>query len=63
MLQAKWNPLHTFALAGQIKFMDGLLENGYDIDLVDKVKFSMSKSFKEVHINRSLYISMCSSLI
>ncbi|CAA3021961.1 ankyrin repeat domain-containing EMB506, chloroplastic [Olea europaea subsp. europaea] len=33
---AKWNPLHTFALAGQIKFMDGLLENGYDIDLVDK---------------------------
>lgn len=33
---AKWNPLHTFALAGQIKFMDDLLENGYDIDLVDK---------------------------
>ncbi|KAG8366861.1 hypothetical protein BUALT_Bualt16G0012000 [Buddleja alternifolia] len=33
---AKWKPLHTFALAGQIKFMDGLLEKGYNIDLVDK---------------------------
>ncbi|PIN05787.1 hypothetical protein CDL12_21666 [Handroanthus impetiginosus] len=33
---AKWKPVHTFALAGQIKFMDGLLENGYDIDLLDK---------------------------
>ncbi|XP_047952692.1 ankyrin repeat domain-containing protein EMB506, chloroplastic [Salvia hispanica] len=32
----KWKPFHTFALAGQIKFMDGLLENGYDIELVDK---------------------------
>lgn len=37
MTQAKWKPLHTFALAGQIKFMDGLLEKGYNIDLVDKV--------------------------
>ncbi|KAL2505118.1 Ankyrin repeat domain-containing protein [Abeliophyllum distichum] len=37
---AKWNPLHTFALAGQIKFMDDLLENGYDIDLVDKDGFT-----------------------
>ncbi|XP_059627886.1 ankyrin repeat domain-containing protein EMB506, chloroplastic isoform X2 [Cornus florida] len=33
---AKWNPLHTLALAGQIHFMDMLLENGLDIDLVDK---------------------------
>lgn len=32
---AKWNHLHTFALAGQIKFMDRLLENGFDVDLVD----------------------------
>ncbi|KAI3768690.1 hypothetical protein L2E82_19520 [Cichorium intybus] len=32
----KWNPLHTLALAGQIKFMDSLLENGFDIDAVDK---------------------------
>lgn len=33
---AKWNPLHTFALAGQIKFMDRLLENGMHVDQVDK---------------------------
>ncbi|XP_059306021.1 ankyrin repeat domain-containing protein EMB506, chloroplastic [Lycium ferocissimum] len=33
---AKWNPLHTFALAGQIRFMDRLLEEGIDIDVVDK---------------------------
>lgn len=33
---AKWNPLHTFALAGQIRFMDRLLEEGLDIDVVDK---------------------------
>ncbi|KAA8548059.1 hypothetical protein F0562_004680 [Nyssa sinensis] len=33
---AKWNPLHTLALAGQINLMDMLLENGVDIDLVDK---------------------------
>ncbi|KAH6834417.1 Ankyrin repeat family protein [Perilla frutescens var. hirtella] len=32
----KWKPLHTFALAGQIKFMDGLLEKGYNIEHVDK---------------------------
>ncbi|PHT71708.1 Ankyrin repeat domain-containing protein, chloroplastic [Capsicum annuum] len=32
----KWNPLHTFALAGQIRFMDKLLEEGLDIDVVDK---------------------------
>ncbi|XP_024978711.1 ankyrin repeat domain-containing protein EMB506, chloroplastic [Cynara cardunculus var. scolymus] len=32
----KWNPLHTLALAGQIKFMDSLLGNGFDIDAVDK---------------------------
>ncbi|XP_030531110.1 ankyrin repeat domain-containing protein EMB506, chloroplastic [Rhodamnia argentea] len=33
---SKWNPLHTFALAGQIPFMDKLLENGLDIDTVDE---------------------------
>ncbi|KAI3462985.1 hypothetical protein Pfo_019648 [Paulownia fortunei] len=33
---AKWKPLHTFALAGQIKFMDALLDKGYNINLVDK---------------------------
>lgn len=32
----KWNPLHTLALTGQIKFMDSLLANGFDIDAVDK---------------------------
>lgn len=36
--QAKWKPLHTYALAGHIKFMDGLLEKGYDIEQVDKVR-------------------------
>lgn len=38
-IQEKWNPLHTFALAGQIRFMDRLLEEGLDIDVVDKVRF------------------------
>lgn len=33
---AKWNPLHTFALAGQIRYMDDLIENGVDIDTIDK---------------------------
>ncbi|CAA0828039.1 Ankyrin repeat domain-containing protein EMB506-chloroplastic [Striga hermonthica] len=33
---AKWKPLHSFALAGHIKYMDSMLEKGYDIDLVDK---------------------------
>ncbi|XP_051134397.1 ankyrin repeat domain-containing protein EMB506, chloroplastic [Andrographis paniculata] len=32
----KWKLLHTYALSGQIKFMDGILERGHDIDLVDK---------------------------
>ncbi|KAF8010903.1 hypothetical protein BT93_J1516 [Corymbia citriodora subsp. variegata] len=32
----KWNPFHTFGLAGQIHFMDKLLENGLDIDAVDE---------------------------
>ncbi|KAH6821315.1 Ankyrin repeat family protein [Perilla frutescens var. hirtella] len=36
--QEKWKPLHTFALAGQIKFMDELLEKGYNIEQVDKVQ-------------------------
>jgi len=35
--QAKWSPLHTLALSGQIPFMDKLLENGLDIDTVDQV--------------------------
>lgn len=29
---AKWNPLQTLALSGQIKFMDKLLDDGLDID-------------------------------
>ncbi|CAN4121402.1 unnamed protein product [Withania somnifera] len=33
---AKWHPLHTFALAGQIRFMDKLIEEGLDIDAADK---------------------------
>lgn len=33
---AKWSPLHTLALSGQIPFMDKLLENGLDIDTVDQ---------------------------
>ncbi|XAR51824.1 hypothetical protein NMG60_11006567 [Bertholletia excelsa] len=33
---AKWNPLHSLALAGQIRHMDMLLGNGVNIDLVDK---------------------------
>lgn len=33
---SKWSPLHTLSLAGQIPFMDRLLENGLNIDLVDK---------------------------
>ncbi|OVA16266.1 Ankyrin repeat [Macleaya cordata] len=32
----KWRPLHTLALSGQIYFMDKLLEQGVDIDAVDK---------------------------
>lgn len=35
--QAKWSPLHTLALSGQIHSMDKLLANGLDIDNVDKV--------------------------
>lgn len=33
---AKWSPLHSFALSWEIKCMDKLLENGLDIDYVDK---------------------------
>ncbi|CAN4117238.1 unnamed protein product [Withania somnifera] len=33
---AKWKSLHTFVLAGQIRFMDRLLDEGLDIDVVDK---------------------------
>ncbi|XP_038890562.1 ankyrin repeat domain-containing protein EMB506, chloroplastic [Benincasa hispida] len=36
----KWNPLHTFALSGQIIPMDKLLESGFDIDSVDEDGFS-----------------------
>ncbi|XP_062103393.1 ankyrin repeat domain-containing protein EMB506, chloroplastic-like [Humulus lupulus] len=32
----KWLPLHTLALSGQIPFLDELLEQGVDIDFVDK---------------------------
>ncbi|XP_021723572.1 ankyrin repeat domain-containing protein EMB506, chloroplastic-like [Chenopodium quinoa] len=33
---AKWSPLHSLALSGQIHFLDQLLENGVKIDLPDK---------------------------
>ncbi|XP_041006216.1 ankyrin repeat domain-containing protein EMB506, chloroplastic [Juglans microcarpa x Juglans regia] len=33
---AKWSPLHTLALSGQIPFMDKLIENGLNIDTVDQ---------------------------
>ncbi|GMG99343.1 hypothetical protein Nepgr_001183 [Nepenthes gracilis] len=33
---AKWSPLHTLALSGQIHFLDRLLESGVDIDFSDK---------------------------
>ncbi|KAL8166974.1 hypothetical protein V2J09_008473 [Rumex salicifolius] len=33
---AKWNPLHTLALSGQIHLLDNLLENGVDINFADK---------------------------
>ncbi|XP_047332161.1 ankyrin repeat domain-containing protein EMB506, chloroplastic [Impatiens glandulifera] len=33
---AKWNPLHSLALAGQIQHMDMLLDSGIHIDDVDK---------------------------
>ncbi|EEF44931.1 aberrant large forked product, putative [Ricinus communis] len=33
---AKWKPLQTLALSGQIRFMDKLLADGLDIDSVDK---------------------------
>ncbi|XP_052188755.1 ankyrin repeat domain-containing protein EMB506, chloroplastic [Diospyros lotus] len=33
---AKWSLLHSLALAGQIRYMDMLLANGLDINLVDK---------------------------
>lgn len=42
VFQSKWSPLHTLSLAGQIPFMDRLLENGLNIDLVDKVTLFMS---------------------
>ncbi|KAL5582495.1 hypothetical protein UlMin_014937 [Ulmus minor] len=32
----KWIPIHTLAISGQIAFMDKLLEQGVDIDFVDK---------------------------
>ncbi|XP_050221638.1 ankyrin repeat domain-containing protein EMB506, chloroplastic-like [Mercurialis annua] len=33
---AKWRPLQTLALSGQIRFMDKLVKDGLDIDSVDK---------------------------
>ncbi|CAN6543640.1 unnamed protein product [Malus baccata var. baccata] len=32
----KWNPIHTLALSGMVTFIDKLLEDGLDIDVVDK---------------------------
>lgn len=37
---AKWNPLQTLALSGQIKFMDKLLDDGLDIDDQDNDGFT-----------------------
>lgn len=37
--QEKWNPIHTLALSGMVTFMDKLLEDGLDIDVVDKASF------------------------
>nr|GMD26090.1 ankyrin repeat domain-containing protein EMB506, chloroplastic [Ipomoea batatas] len=36
ILTEKWNPIHTLALAGQMQFMDQLLGNGLNVDMVDK---------------------------
>jgi hypothetical protein len=36
-VQPKWHPLHTYVLALQIPLMDKLLDNGVDINLIDKV--------------------------
>lgn len=38
IIQAKWSPLHTLALSGQVPFMDRLLETGLHIDTVDQVR-------------------------
>ncbi|CAK7330129.1 unnamed protein product [Dovyalis caffra] len=37
---AKWNPLHTLALSGQINFMDKLLDDGLDVDDDDNDGFT-----------------------
>lgn len=36
-MQNKWRPFHTRALSGQIPFMGVLLQNGVEIDAIDKV--------------------------
>ncbi|XP_048230269.1 ankyrin repeat domain-containing protein EMB506, chloroplastic-like isoform X2 [Ricinus communis] len=36
IIQAKWKPLQTLALSGQIRFMDKLLADGLNIDSGDK---------------------------
>ncbi|XP_057984033.1 ankyrin repeat domain-containing protein EMB506, chloroplastic [Malania oleifera] len=36
----KWSPFHSLALSGQIHFMDKLLEDSLDIDIVDKYGFT-----------------------
>lgn len=33
--------MHTLALSGQIRFMDKLLENGLNIDSIDKVIYNI----------------------
>ncbi|EOA15829.1 hypothetical protein CARUB_v10007392mg [Capsella rubella] len=38
-----WKPLQTLALSMQIQLMDNLIENGLDIDDVDKVCFETSR--------------------
>lgn len=41
LIQAKWNVFHSFALSGQIPLMDRLIEQGTDIDCLDKVRLPL----------------------
>lgn len=57
--QAKWNPVHTLALSGLVTFMDKLLDDGVDINVVDKVSFI----YNGVPISISNLIVPCSTWI
>jgi len=39
LVQPKWHPLHSYALALQIPLMDKLLDSGVDINLLDRVSY------------------------